>query len=722
MTTLLVSALLASCGSDSGNSVPSENAGASGGASAGEAAGGALGEQPGAGGARAGDAGANGMDGGAGSRPDGEGGAAAQAGLGEPGGAGAGANGDGAGGTGTDELVTTLLVGPNGGTLRGYYGADLSVPAGALDAELTLSLLHDSEGAPGLADADELGAAGSMYALLPHGTTFAKPVTVRVPFDPTQVPDRALLKLFKAESGGSFTPVPATLDGDFLVAELDSFSWVIAGFSASRPRVVYALSSGASGSEVAAYPIDPATGNLKPKLGARPVGQAPTSVALHPSGRFLFVANAAAGATQNGIASDSVASFPVSLTAGTIGPLVGAASTALGISGGDTGLVVHPSGKFLYAVVDQGLTAGSIVRLAIRPTDGQLSAATVVLTGPNVTPRAFEFDPSGRFAYVGSEYTPGGAGANYQLLTYPIDAQGNFGAALGSATLPQDVPSAVAVHPTGQFVYVATQDGSLSQFRASAVTGLASAAGSVSLTGKPVSLAADTLGAFVYAGRVNPYNNLNLFSFAVDATTGALSQLGSGLGGCSQGSCVQTTVVTAEPQGDFVYALNGNGEMTAFKLNRNTGALTAGSAISGVPTRLGTPRLPWKFAAGGKSPLWLNRCTTSCAMTASSSPSTPPTPPTPTTAILTVTRGTLGGHVTSSPGGIDYGDGLDQNHFSAEFPIGTSVSLHVTPPAIPAQGYDVVWLGDCAGTSNSTAVTLSGDKQCQVDLRPVSTR
>ena len=64
-----------------------------------------------------------------------------------------------------------------------------------------------------------IGAAGAVFEITPHDTTFAQPVTVRIPFDATQVPADALPKLYKAELNGAFTEIPTTVDGNVLVAD-----------------------------------------------------------------------------------------------------------------------------------------------------------------------------------------------------------------------------------------------------------------------------------------------------------------------------------------------------------------------------------------------------------------------------------------------------------------------------------------------------------------------
>lgn len=77
------------------------------------------------------------------------------------------------------------MVGPAGGMVALPSGARIEVPAGALAANVELSIR--SVVAP--ADAALGGAAlWRAFVLGPEGQTFLKPVTVRVPFDPTILP------------------------------------------------------------------------------------------------------------------------------------------------------------------------------------------------------------------------------------------------------------------------------------------------------------------------------------------------------------------------------------------------------------------------------------------------------------------------------------------------------------------------------------------------------
>jgi len=168
-----------------------------------------------------------------------------------------GGNGDG----GTGDGGTGALIGPSGGTVRGWYGAEVTIPAGALTAPVFIAIDRDGTGAPPV-DGAAIFSAGAPYALTPHGTAFAIPATVRIPFDPNLVPTDGVPQLYRAEPDGGFAPIPSVVDGGFMVADVSSFSWFFPGYGASRPRMVYAFVSGTNAPEVTSFRIDHATGGL----------------------------------------------------------------------------------------------------------------------------------------------------------------------------------------------------------------------------------------------------------------------------------------------------------------------------------------------------------------------------------------------------------------------------------------------------------------------------
>ena len=65
-----------------------------------------------------------------------------------------------------------------------------------------------------------------MFALTPHGTTFALPVTITLPFDATSVPAGATPELYKTDAQDAWTPVAgAVFSATSVTASITSFSF-----------------------------------------------------------------------------------------------------------------------------------------------------------------------------------------------------------------------------------------------------------------------------------------------------------------------------------------------------------------------------------------------------------------------------------------------------------------------------------------------------------------
>lgn len=144
-------------------------------------------------------------------------------------------------------------VGPAGGVVTAADGARVQVPAGALTAAAPIAIQASSAGAPPLPAGT--ATAGSMYALTPHGMTFAVPVTVTVPVDGAQVPAGAGVGLLKTNAAmDGWEPVTgATLSGGMLSASVSSFSWVV-------PVVAPATAVNLSGTWESLYSCDTRSG------------------------------------------------------------------------------------------------------------------------------------------------------------------------------------------------------------------------------------------------------------------------------------------------------------------------------------------------------------------------------------------------------------------------------------------------------------------------------
>jgi 6-phosphogluconolactonase len=650
-----------------------------------------------------------------------------------------------AGGSGT---------GPVGGTVNGFYGASVTIPAGALSSTIDIEILRDSTGAPTLPSTG-IDTAGAMYALTPHGTAFSLPATVQIPFDSARIPTDATPVIYKAEPGGAFAPISTTVSGNMLSASVSNFSWVIPGFASTLPRMVYALTradvSGTSTVSVSSFKIGGGTGELSAATSSAAVGGGAISVTVHPSRRFAYVTNgslATHGAAPN-VPANSISVYQLDPVTGAIsGP-----TDTKPVNGNPISVVVHPTGKFIYVVneVRFGSTIGNISAFSIDSTTGALTSlgATADLGGVPAT--ALAFAPSGEFAYV--TYIPPDPQSNNNfdtVKTFAVSANGLFSSnPIGSAPTG-DNPWALVVTPGGHFAYVASigVQGSvdqLSSYSINQTTGVLHLLNSFSISTasgqSPLSLAMDSEGRFLYVGIQGPVffppsSNFNLHVYSIDPNSGTLSFAS----GAATASNPQGPIsVVAEPQAQFVYVMDGNAELEAFKVGSNGTLTLSGNPLGGVFNGGATGGVgdPFFFAASGTSPVWEDFCTIiidnafafdGCPFLArfagpgSGGGGGGANPPPPAaTFVLQVLIDTTGGSVLSSPAGIDYDPATGQNFFQHAFPNGSLVTLTATPPD-SVNAYDVKWTGACSGTALTAHVGMSQDQHCYVSFTPTSLR
>jgi alpha-tubulin suppressor-like RCC1 family protein len=132
------------------------------------------------------------------------------------------------GGTAPPPPAPAPTVGPAGGTVTGPAGAQVVVPAGALAAATPIAIAPSSAGAP--AQPAGMTAFGAMYAFTPHGTSFAMPVTVTVPFNVASLPAGATPVLYKTNATGNWERVAnASVNAGTMTGQVTSFSWLIVG-------------------------------------------------------------------------------------------------------------------------------------------------------------------------------------------------------------------------------------------------------------------------------------------------------------------------------------------------------------------------------------------------------------------------------------------------------------------------------------------------------------
>lgn len=323
--------------------------------------------------------------------------------------------------------------------------------------------------------------------------------------------------------------------------------------NAAKTRLYSANETERTGPEeagsVSAFAIDPADGQLKLLNFVSSGGKGPAFLSVHPSGRFVLVANYFGG---------SVAVLPILADGslgevtdlkndeGTIGPkkATNAPPGSFAVSGHDQAhahmIEADPSGKFVLSV-EMGFDQILCWKLDLQ--SGKLTPNDPHITPlpPGDGPRHFVFPPSGRQLYSLQEEAS-------TLVRF--DFNPDTGALTPAQTISLLPPSFAG-----------------------------------SSFGSEVALSAD--GRFVYAGN-RLHDSIAVFSVGPE---GALTWLGEEW---TRGDYPRS--FSFDPAGKFLYCCNQRGDnITTFRVNQETGSL----AFTGHYTPVGNPSII-VFATPGK--------------------------------------------------------------------------------------------------------------------------
>lgn len=249
------------------------------------------------------------------------------------------------------------------------------------------------------------------------------------------------------------TGLPAPIDADPGTAGVQNFAAAAGPFSIaidSSERFAYAADSG--GSTVSAYQINTATGALVAMSGRVLAGTNPHSITVDPTGQFVYVAN---------FGSNDVSAYAIEPIFGALTPVDADTGTPtidnFPAGTGPFAVAVHPSGRFAY-VANSGsnsvsaytIGTGATARGALTPIDADPHTAGVQNFPAGSFPVALAFDPSGRYLYVTND------AATNNLTALAIDANtGALSPLDGSPFGAGDQPFSVCIDPSGKFAYAA---------------------------------------------------------------------------------------------------------------------------------------------------------------------------------------------------------------------------------------------------------------------------
>ena len=234
----------------------------------------------------------------------------------------------------------------------------------------------------------------------------------------------------------------------------------------------------ASGADDAVYVFALGPDGSLPFAGTKvPVGAAPTSVGLEPSGHYAYV-----------VAGGAIHQFSIDANTGSLTALAPATVTT-GPSSLAHALAIDGAGKYLYVSGDDGL----VYQYAIGG-NGTVSP----LSSPSVTagsgPQAITLDPAGKHAYVA-------ASTQNSVYQFSIDASGALTIMSPPKVSTGGGPTAVVVDPAGRYAYVANHDDStVSQYDVDASGALTAMSPATAATGaSPLAVTIDGAGKNVYS-------------------------------------------------------------------------------------------------------------------------------------------------------------------------------------------------------------------------------
>ena len=224
-------------------------------------------------------------------------------------------------------------------------------------------------------------------------------------------------------------------------------------------------------------------------------------------------------------------------------------------------VAVHPAGTFAYVT---NLGSDNVSTYAIN-TDGTLTFKATIAAGTR--PGSIAVHRSGKFAYVGNF---GNGSVPGSVSMYTIDT--TTGALMPNGDITNDVSDAVAVDPSGRFVYVGNSGG-VSMYSIDATTGKLTSIGTVAAGGGGgvSSLAVHPSGKFVYATAGGGFKlSPGLVSvYTLNATTGVLASNGTAP------TELYPISIAIAPSGKFAYVTNYDSHsISMYTIDAVTGTLT----------------------------------------------------------------------------------------------------------------------------------------------------
>jgi 6-phosphogluconolactonase len=336
----------------------------------------------------------------------------------------------------------------------------------------------------------------------------------------------------------------------------------IAGFiscGTTANHYVYATIPAAN--QIAAYREDPNSGVLT-QIDGSPyaVGVGPQSCVLHPSGKYLYVANA--GQNENDISQFDIASN------GTLTEPNSRVSVAPNASDPIL-LAIDPAGSYLYVA---NALSNNISVFAIDGTSGNLTEVpnSPFFTGLNVL--NMQLTPSGNFLYISASGGISGT-SNGSIAYFGVNAGQLTNLGFTSSDGPN--PYGLTIDPTGSFLYTSNySSNSISIFAIGSSGSLTKVSGSPIADGytAPKSVILDPSGANLYVAN---QGSGNVAAYSITSTTGLPAALTTSTATNAFGTEASPSFLASDPSGKYLFVGNQGSGAGIQTFGVSGGSLTA---------------------------------------------------------------------------------------------------------------------------------------------------
>lgn len=325
---------------------------------------------------------------------------------------------------------------------------------------------------------------------------------------------------------------------------------LVASDQAATPRAPFVYVGNATSGDVSIFATAPATGELTVVESGLPIGGQPATLARHPRGTWMYAAD-----STNGVAR----AYAIDPATGELAPVGSPVGAGLQPSAAQ----VDPSGRFLY-VANRGSNNLSV--FTIDPVNGFIAQSTQHAAGG--APSALEIDASGRFLVVALEQSSA-------LSVFEIDVTSGALAALGAPFAFAGQPSALGMHPSGRFVFASAGDtGELWVLSLAAADGALAALDNTVVGLGARAIAAHPRGDWLYVATNGGGAGAVAFC-SFDELASALATVSSSSAGA------QPADLQVEPSGASLYVVNsGSNDVTRMSLDASSGAPTSASSIA----------------------------------------------------------------------------------------------------------------------------------------------